>query len=349
MKKTMLSAAIAASLLATSAVSAASLEEELAELKARIKQLEQAQAQQAKAEPAPAAAAPANSAGQWFSRVEVSGLVEVEASYVDPDSGNSESDIVLATTEIGISAQVNDWVAADVVFLYEEDETDLEVDVATITLADPNAPWFVVAGQQYLPFGSFETHMVSDPLTLEIGEIRETALVGGIDAGGFNGGVYVFNGDLADGDERIETYGAFAGYSVESDSHSFSVNLGYISDIGDADGLQETVEDNLNLGLVDYKDQVAAGAIDAMFQAGPFTVIAEYIQAVDSFKANELAYKTRGAKPAALNLEAAFNFELGGKATTVALAYQETEQAAALELAEQRLMAAISVELLDAR
>ena len=47
--------------------------------------------------------------------------------------------------------------------MYEEDDTDLEVDVATITIADPDGPWFVTGGQQYLPFGAFETNMVSGP------------------------------------------------------------------------------------------------------------------------------------------------------------------------------------------
>ena len=46
----------------------------------------------------------------WFDNVEVFGLTEVEVGYNDPDSGDANSDIVLATQEIGVAAQVNDWV-----------------------------------------------------------------------------------------------------------------------------------------------------------------------------------------------------------------------------------------------
>jgi len=49
-----------------------------------------------------------NSAAGWADRIEISGVAEVEAGYNDPDTGDSSSDIVLATAEIGIAAQVNE-------------------------------------------------------------------------------------------------------------------------------------------------------------------------------------------------------------------------------------------------
>lgn len=336
MNKTVLVAAVAASLMTTSGAHAGAVVAELAALKNRIKQLEQAEANQLDT---------SIDSSEWVQGLEIRGLIEVEAGYLDPDSGDSESDVVLATAEIGISAQINSWVTAEVVFLYEEDDTDPEVDVATVSIANPEASWFVVVGQQYLPFGSYETHLVSDPLTLEIGEFRETSVLGGIEHGAFSGGIYVFNGDLAEGsDERIETCGAFAGYNAEYSDGNFTVNLGYI---GDTDGLQETIQDNIDAAAVDYSDEVAAAVMDATFQTELWTVIAEYVQAIDSFNSNELAFKSGGAKPAALNLEAGFNFMLSGTKATVAMAYQQTEEAVALELPEQRLAAAISIGLLE--
>ena len=113
----------------------------------------------------------------WYRNIEVGALIEVEAGYTSPFEGDSESDVVLATFELGISSQVTDWVEAGGTLLYEEDETDLEVDTGYITLANADvSPLFLTAGQIYVPFGAFETHMVSDPLTLEIGETRESTL-----------------------------------------------------------------------------------------------------------------------------------------------------------------------------
>ncbi len=68
-------------------------------------------------------------------------------------------------------------------------------------------------GRFTVPFGSYETNMISDPLTLEIGETGEDALMVGFEAAGFYGSFYVFNGDTNEGggDENIEHFGATVG------------------------------------------------------------------------------------------------------------------------------------------
>lgn len=42
----------------------------------------------------------------------------------------------------------------------------------------------IIAGRQYIPFGNFDSHFVTDPLTLLLGETNEGALVGGYRPGG---------------------------------------------------------------------------------------------------------------------------------------------------------------------
>ncbi len=84
--------------------------------------------------------------GGWFNKIEISGLVEIEAGHNDPDEGDDSSDVVLATAEIGIAAEVNDWVSGEIILLYEENDTDLEIDVATVTVADPNDSWYLSGG-----------------------------------------------------------------------------------------------------------------------------------------------------------------------------------------------------------
>lgn len=360
MKKHALAAAMAAAFSCTGVTAAGAIDDELAAIKARLRQLEQhvhAQNEVIREKDRQIEALvsnprvreqPGRSSGGWFQHVEIGGVLEVEAGYNDPDSGGSSSDIAVATAEIGIAAQINDWVAGEITLLYEEDDTDLEVDVAMISIADPDGPWFVSAGQQYVPFGTYETNLVSDPLTLEIGETRETAVVGGIASGGFVGGLYVFNGDLARrGEDQIDALGAFAGFSHEGEDHAFAVNIGYISDIGDADGLQDAIQDNIDTAMVDYDDHVAGVTLDAKVTTGPFTFIAEYTMAVDSFHVNELAFKGSGAQPSAFNLEAGYSFTLVGRDATVAVAYQETDEAVALGLPERRIAAAISVDVME--
>lgn len=72
-------------------------------------------------------AAESSAGGGWFQNIEIGGLIEVEAGYTSPYEGDDESDIVLATFELGISSQVNDWIEAGAALLYEEDETDLSL------------------------------------------------------------------------------------------------------------------------------------------------------------------------------------------------------------------------------
>lgn len=379
MKKTILAAAMAAAMassggaMAAAAFDPAAFAEELAAIKARMKALEsqvqdqsrtiQAQERALKEKDRQIQEFVSNprirkgeAGGGWFQNVEIGGVVEIEAGYNDPDEGDSESDVVVATAEIGIAAQINDWTSSEITLLYEEDDTDLEVDVAIISIANPDGPWFTTAGQQYVPFGTYETNLVSDPFTLELGETRETALLAGVELNGFVGGVYGFNGDIdEDGDSKIDSFGAFAGYGHENENSSFAVNVGYINNIADSDGLQDTINDNIDDpdgdpmtdDAVDFDDQVAGVTIDGMFTTGPFTFIAEYTTATDDFTSVELPYKSGGAEPSAFNVEAAYSFMIAGKDATLAVAYQETDEAVALELPEERISAAISVGVMD--
>ena len=116
-------------------------------------------------------AEPAEGEGGWFDAVEIGGMVEV---------------------------------GADVVLLYEQADDDLAVDAATITAAPAEVPWQLTAGRHVL--GSFETHPVSDPLTLELGETREIDVQLAAASGGFAGSVFAFDG-AADRKDRDRSAG----------------------------------------------------------------------------------------------------------------------------------------------
>lgn len=279
--------------------------------------------------------------GGWFDRIEIAGLVEVEASYVEPFEGDSESDVVLATFELGLAAQVNDWVEALASVLYEEGETDLEVDVAQITIANPEVtPVYVNAGQFYLPFGAYETNLVSDPLTLEIGEIRESAVEVGFVHEGFGGSVYAFQGDNeVDGDTRIDSWGANLGFAQELDTISWAVGAGYISNLGDSDSLRDTVVDPTNF--------TGGWTANLAVVAGDLNLIGEYLGAADEFDAAELDFNGNGAKPQAWNIELGYSFEVFGKESVAAIAYQGSNEALALELPEERWLVGWSIGIFD--
>ena len=150
----------------------------------------------------------------------VSGLLEAEMSFADSYTGQSSSDIVLATAEISIDAEITEWISGHVSLLHEEDETDLEVDEGYIQYGNSFLSSFSVqAGQIYVPFGNFATNMISDPLTLEIAETRESAVVATYESG-IVMSIYLFNGDLLEtgGDNTLDNFGVNLGYVYKGDS-----------------------------------------------------------------------------------------------------------------------------------
>ena len=69
--------------------------------------------------------------------LEISGLIEVETFYTNSKFGEPESDTTVATVELGIASDITNNINAAIVLLFEEDETDLEIDTAEITYSLP--------------------------------------------------------------------------------------------------------------------------------------------------------------------------------------------------------------------
>ncbi|MGM0516425.1 MAG: LbtU family siderophore porin [Pseudomonadota bacterium] len=276
-----------------------------------------------------------------YPRISFGGTVEVEALHTSPYSGSDESDVVLATGALGLTAAINEWVSAEISTLYEENDTPLEIDTASVMFGNPEGLWSLHAGQFYVPFGVYETAMVSDPLTLELGETRETAIAAGVHQGGLHADIYAFNGDL-ESENRIDSFGATAGYAGKVGVADLALSAGYINSLGESDGLEETVN-AANAG--NDASEVNAWTASAVVGIGDLMLVGEYLAAGDAFDAAEIAYKGSGARPGAWNVEASYVFDLMGKPASAGIGYQGTEQAVALGLPESRAIAALSVEI----
>ena len=272
--------------------------------------------------------------------VSFSGLIEVEGSASEDFEGINESKFELATVELGFDARANDWASGHVLVLYEEGGDDkVLIDEAFITLGNTEQfPLYLTAGRLYVPFGKFETNMISDPLTLEIGETRETALQIGFKAQGAYGSVFAFNGDTNEGggDSQIEQFGANLGYAYEQESFSIDVGVSYINSMGDSDGLSEVLAEEDLLGS-DYVDGLGVYAIAAI---GPVSLIGEYITALDDFDGDD-------SQPMAFNFETGYSFALAGRESTFGVAYQGTDDLAGI-LPESRILTTLSVTIFPA-
>jgi len=146
-----------------------------------------------------------------------------------------------------------------------------------------------------------------------------------------------FNGqNNENGDDHIASFGINVGVETELESAGYLIGVGYISDIGDADTLQDVIL--ATLGSNDMPNAVSAVTANGRLYFGDFTVIGEIVAAIDSFKSSEVAFNGQGATPSAWSVELAYGLDLAGKKVVVATSYQATQDALSLELPEQRFL-----------
>lgn len=301
---------------------------------------------------------------KWSDIITVSGVVEIEAGASSGYDGTDSSDITLSTMELGIDAELNDWVSGSVVLLWEEDDTEpVDLDQAIVTLGNTEqAPYYLSAGKMYIPFGYYETNMISDPLTLEIGETGQTTVRVGYENQGFQGSVYSYKGDIIrrGDDDTINCYGANMGYSFKKDSLAIGLGAGITSNILESDGLGDAFEEAReefvsNAGGADpvfELDEFVVGySVNAMVQFGSATFMGEYVGAADDPE----YYTNDGAgtearitleAPAAYHVEGAYAFELAEKEMVAAITWQGTVGLAGT-FPETRLGAALGVTLIE--
>jgi hypothetical protein len=195
----------------------------------------------------------------------------------------------------------------------------------------------------YVPFGSYESFMVSDPLTLEIAETRDTALLAGFAGAGWHGSVYVFNGEVDESGENdtLSTFGASLAYKLNHPGWQLDLGADFINNLGDSNSLRDHIA--TTSGTVD--DPTEAMALHAHLHYGGWSFLTEYIAALDSFQADAMNFSGSGARPKAWMLELAYAAEVAEREVTLALGYQRTDEAAPLGLPEHRYLGSIGVGL----
>lgn len=252
----------------------------------------------------------------WAERLSIGGTAEVEASYESQDE--SSTDIVLATLELGIDAEISDQLSASVLLLFEEDDTEpMDVDEAYATWQESGL--YIRGGRLYVPFGAFPCAMISDPLTLEIGETRESAVIAGYANGTIELSAGVFNGD-ADEDGDDDQVGDWVASAVLTPMESMALGCSFISDMAESDTLEEMVNGareapelsdeapDAPLPAPPVYDKAVPGlSAYAVWTAGPAALSAEIVSALDDFETGLIM--DEAARPSAWNIEASMQVD----------------------------------------
>lgn len=256
-------------------------------------------------------------------KLEISGALEVEINSGKDHLAAKGSDIALATVEIGIDAEINKNVSAHILLLHEDDSTESPtIDEGTLSIN--MGSMFLNAGRMYIPFGNFESNMVSDPLTLELAETQEAAIEFGFESGGLRASVYAFNGgadkNKVDNDV-VDDFGVSIGYAMKSGSMDMDFGLDFINNMAETDGIEGIV---IPTPADTVEEHTAGMALHAIINMDALTVILEHVSASDDFNLLDADFNGAKASPSATNIEVAYTMDMGGREMTVAVAHQST-------------------------
>ena len=277
---------------------------------------------------------------EFIKRIEFYGTIEVEAGYeqIKPKVGEKEdySDLTLATVDFAIDALITDRMRTHILFEYEDgenvgdgnfiiDEAIIHYQAKEVCAPDLscNSPWYANIGRLTIPFGYFESLFINGPLTEDLGETKETAVIAGVYNPFINIAAGVFNGDIdkAGNDDRIESYVAACTFTLPEDvSPNVGLMLGvsYISNIADSDELADFIVDEFDLAVPGFDYVAGFSSFLSVSLMNRFFFEAEYVGAVESFE------EDKNFKPKAWNFELAFipiedvevAFRYGGSADT---------------------------------
>ena len=229
-------------------------------------------------------------------KVLLSGTVKVEAQrssrkFDDPnDSTKKESDITLATVEVAIDAKIHPFIQGHILFLWEEDKTeDIKhfLNEGTITISNPDkSPYYLTVGKIFLPFGSFETVFITDPMTLELGKINETVAQIGHQMGNTDISFGYFNGDKdkTGRNNKIKCYFANLSTTYSENPYNLTMGASYLSNMADTDGLESAIDAiDPNTG-VEINNYVQGIGIFIKVNMSSLFFSAEYLAAMENFE-----------------------------------------------------------------
>ena len=290
------------------------------------------------------------------SHVLLSGVIEGQVDAIKRGGSSSTTDIDV--TNVSLDTTIfgpSDWILGFVELSYNNGTPMQDVYVSTSNYRVANSrvlvnkafvtignftcsPIYFTFGQFYAPFGTYSTVMVSDVLTKLIGRTKVRALeLGWMQqaVNSFYGSVYIFRGDSHVGSvPMVKNGGVNLGYKFDLGFMTGNVGGGVIGNIADSGGMQ------LGTGFQYYErivHRVPAYNLRASFGIGKhLDLIAEYVTATNRFSPLDMSFNGHGAKPSAIELEAAVSFEVFDKPSSIGIGYGHANQALAMGIPNVR-------------
>lgn len=297
--------------------------------------------------------------------VALSGKVQPVMTIGDPFYPDRWGDITLGSSELDVAAILNRSVEAYISLSYDESPPDVggqrlsnssvDLNMGFVNIGDlDKTPIYFTGGQLFVPFGRFSTSMISAPLTMIMARTKARPFILGYksqtDSGPF-AAVYGYRTDTTIGTPAAG--GINLGYHYDSDPITAELGGSFISSMNDAGGMQFTGSvPGTTFGgfssLINGSEavhKVPAVGVHANVSVSRYSFTAEWVGATEAFRVQDLSFNGVGAKPQAAQLEAGMTFIAFKKPASVALGYQWSKDALALNLPEQRVAGVFNISI----
>lgn len=251
----------------------------------------------------------------WFNSVSVGGVIELDLVADSPAEGDGNVEASVATMEVAVAAAINDQWGAEI--LVENDDGTIALADAFLTF-DAGGGLSASAGLQGVPFGVYDTNLITDPVPKALGDTGDPSLILGGEAGQMNWNLFALQPE--DG-EFAHNYGIAAGFAAEGDEAGFGLNVSWINGMRNEPDLQGV-------------------AVSASGSLGPASAIVEIVSVLEA--------PDGGSTPTAWSAEAAYGFEMMGSDATLAIGAGGSDEGEDTEdLAETLMLLGISVDVWD--
>lgn len=301
----------------------------------------------------------------WHNRpyLELSGDVVGDVLYGESYQGASAHDIDLMDVRLDALASVSQWAYGLISLGFDNSNLDealagsgrrisnsrIYIQRAFLTVGDLNvSPAYFSIGQMYVPFGRYSSGIISTTPTARLAKTNTRAALVGAYYEGFFGQAYAFRGDTFVHNRGINQWGVNAGYEHQYEDFSYEVGAGYIANIADSNGMQNTY---VMPGFPGFAESRATErlvhrvpAFDVYGRLGYKCVFlnVEYISTTREFDQQDLSFNLQGAQPAAFYIDGSVRGTVFERPYGFTLGYGYSAEALGVNIPKHSYIAALN-------
>lgn len=195
--------------------------------------------------------------GKWNDIITIAAAVEIELHRVKDFNQKWFTSFQVATAEIDFSLYINDWVSALVAIESDIDAGDImDLKEGYFTIGGTDEyPYFLKAGYQYVPFGLGDgailgdTLTISNPLTIDIFETRQSAAMFGKLWEDYRVGAYVLDRSRLGTVHHHTQFGLTFDKGKEEDDYTYDFGIDFLSSAFETDGMTDAFPQGLAINF----------------------------------------------------------------------------------------------------